>query len=76
MANIGKVTVRPTTRTTISSPNFKPRVNVAITEIQQVNVTSRLDGDTLIYDAASGEYVSSPLTQTSVDIKLINGGRF
>lgn len=76
MANIGKVIVRPITRTTIASPNFKPKVNVAITEIQQVNVASRQDGDVLIYDGTSGEFVSSPISQVSVDIKVIDGGKF
>ena len=76
MANIGKVSVRTSNRTTIASPNFVPKVNVAISDIQQINVSSRLDGDTLIYNAVTGEYESSPLSQVQIDITNINGGQF
>lgn len=86
MANIGrvvvtptdskKIVVRPTNRTSISSPNFTPRLNVAITDIQGANVEFRRDGDALIYDAASGDFVSSPLTGASIQLDEIHGGRF
>lgn len=85
MANIGRVVVqssqknvvvRPTTRTTISSPNFTPKLNVAITDIQNVDVEVRRDGDTLIYDANTSTYISKPISQAAVDIQSINGGRF
>jgi hypothetical protein len=76
MLEIGRVVIRPVTQTTISAPNFTPKLNVAITDIQNVNVTVRQEGDTLIYDAATGEYKSQPIQQAAVDIKNINGGRF
>jgi hypothetical protein len=86
MLNIGKVVigpsqpknviVRPINRTTISSPNFTPRLNVSIENIQSVNVSSKTDGDVLLYNSETGEYVSSPLRQAQVDITNINGGNF
>ena len=76
MATIGRVVVRPVTKTTISAPNFTPKLNVAITDIQNVNVSVRQDGDTLIYNSITGEYESSPIQQAQVDVKNINGGRF
>ena len=76
MANIGKVVVRPINRTSISAPNFTPRVNVAITDIQGANVEFRRNGDALIYNAATGEYVSSPLGNASIELDEIHGGRF
>lgn len=86
MATIGRVVVGPgepknvvvrtSNRTTISSPNFNPKVNVAITDIQGANVEFRRNGDALIYDATRGEYVSSPLTNASLEIGEIRGGRF
>ena len=76
MADIGKVVVRPFNRTTISAPNFKPEVNVSIDSIESVNVSTKTDGDVLLYDAETGEYVSSPLRQAQVDITNINGGNF
>lgn len=73
---IGKVVVRPTNRTTISAPNYTPRLNVAITDIQGANVTIRREGDALIYNAATGEYVSSPITGASIQLDEIRGGTF
>jgi hypothetical protein len=76
MATIGRVVVRPITKTTISAPNFTPKLNVAITDIQNVNVTVRQDGDTLIYNAITGNYESSPIQDAQIEVKNINGGRF
>lgn len=76
MANIGRVVVRPVTKTTISAPTFTPKLNVAITDIQNVNVAVRQDGDTLIYNATTGNYESSPIQGAQIDINNINGGRF
>jgi hypothetical protein len=74
--NVGKVLVRTANRTTISSPNFEPKVNVSIDDIQSVNVSTKRDGDVLLYDSQSGEFISSPLRQAQVDLENINGGTF
>lgn len=76
MANIGKVTVRTANRTTIASPNFEPKVNVSINDIQSVNVSSKQNGDTLIYNVSTGAYESGPISSVGLDIKNINGGQF
>lgn len=74
--NIGKVVVRPATRTTIAAPDFSPKVNIAIDDIQQMNVMTRQNGDTLIYDATTGEYKSGPIDAAQIKINNINGGSF
>lgn len=74
--NIGKVSVRTSNQTTIAAPNFEPQINVSIDDIQSVNVQTKTDGDVILYDAETGEYVSSPLREAQVDIKNINGGIF
>ena len=76
MADIGKVVVRPFNRTTISAPNFKPEVNVSIENIENLIVSTKLDGDVIIYNAESGEFVAAPLGEARVDIRNINGGNF
>lgn len=76
MTAIGKVIVRPANRTTISSPNFTPKLNVAITDIQQINIASTNNGDTLVYDATSGEFKSGPIDTAGLKIDQINGGSF
>lgn len=74
--NIGKVVVRPATRTTIAAPDFSPKINVSIDSIQQMNVATRQNGDTLIYDATTGEYKSGPIDTAQIKINNINGGSF
>ena len=76
MANIGKVVVRPINPTSISAPNYAPKVNVSINDIQGANVEFKRNGDALIYNAATGEFVSSPLGNASIELDEIHGGRF
>lgn len=73
---IGKVKVRPVSQTTIASPNFEPKVNIALGDIVNVNVNSQLDGDTLIFDANTNTYIAKPLSEVSVTLKSVNGGKF
>lgn len=86
MPNIGRVTigqtgpknviVKQTNRTTISSPNFEPKVNISISDIQSLNVSVRKEGDVILYDAETDEYKSSPISSAILDITNINGGTF
>jgi hypothetical protein len=74
--NIGKVVVRPATRTTISSPDFSPRMNIAFSDIQGLDVSTKQNGDTLVYDATTGQYKSAPIDTAQLQINNINGGSF
>jgi hypothetical protein len=74
--NIGKVVVRPATRTTIAAPDFSPKMNIAISDIQDIDVVAKQNGDTLIYDATTGQYKSGPIDTASLIINNINGGSF
>lgn len=74
---IGKVSVTAPVRTTIADPKFKPKPNVAINEIVGVDVLTRQeDGDVLTFNAATGNYESSQLSNVNVNVKNINGGFF
>jgi hypothetical protein len=73
---IGKVSVRSSNRTTIADPRFKPDLDVSIYDLNDVSLTTRQQGDVLLYDVISDDYVSSPLTQAQIDITNINGGQF
>ena len=73
---IGKVKVRPVSQTTIASPNFEPKVNIALGDIINVNVNSQLDGDTLIFDANTNTYIAKPLSEVSIALRNVDGGRF
>jgi hypothetical protein len=73
---IGKVSVRSSNRTTIADPKFKPDLDVSIFDLNDVSLTTRQEGDVLVYDVINDDYVSAPITDALIDIRNINGGAF
>ena len=73
---IGKVTVASSNKTTIASPSYKPKLNVSFSDISDANTDIRQDGDTLVFNATTGEYESRPISNVSVVIGNVNGGTF
>jgi hypothetical protein len=73
---VGKVVVRPINQTTISTPNFTPKLNIALSDIQGVNIATLTNGYSLIYDSSQNEFVSKPINTADIEITNINGGRF
>ena len=76
MVTIGKVIVKSPVRTTIADPNFKPKPNVALTELTDTNITNLTDGSVISYDATQEKFVVAPVNQSNLDITNINGGAF
>jgi hypothetical protein len=74
MATIGKVTITSPVRTTIADPKFRPKPNVALSELTDVSIVLPEDGEIVAYDAISGKFKTSSI----VDIAIgnINGGQF
>ena len=74
MATIGKVTITSPIRTTIADPKFRPKPNVALSELTDVSIVSPGNGEIIAYDALLGKYKTSSI----VDIAIgnINGGQF
>jgi len=74
---VGQVSVTAPPRTTIADPKFKPKPNVAINEIQGVDVVSRQeDGDILTFNAVTGLWESQQIQNANINVKNINGGYF
>ena len=73
---IGKVVNSPVNRTSISSPNFKPKPNVAMSDITDVQFTTKANGDILIYNSSSEKFELNKLTAEQIGLQNINGGRF
>jgi hypothetical protein len=73
MATIGKVTISGGQRSTIVAQNFAPRPNVSLSEITDVDTTGVQDGDALVYDSATGKYVT---TTVQAFVTEISGGQF
>jgi hypothetical protein len=74
MATIGKVTITSPVRTTIADPKFRPKPNVALSELTDVSIVSPEDGELVAYDAVSGKFKTSSIVDISIG--NINGGQF
>ena len=72
MANIvAKVTQQ--TRTTIAAQNFKPKPNVALTELTDLNISGVQDKQVIQYDSATGKFIANTI---SASVTSVNGGAF
>jgi hypothetical protein len=73
MAIVGKIKVGQTNRTAIVSSNFKPKPNVALTELTDTNIVSVQNGQVLQYNSTTGKFEANTVTATVVSV---NGGSF
>jgi hypothetical protein len=73
MPDIGKVTVFQPNRTTITSPNYKPKPNVVLSEINDVYTDNVEDGFSLVYSSANNRY-EMKIAQAALD--KLDGGLF
>ena len=73
MPTIGKVKIGQNIRTTVVSPNFKPKSNVALAEITDVSTTNVQDGFALVYSSANNKYEVKAVQGT---VTNVNGGAF
>ncbi len=73
MAIVGKIKVGQTNRTAIVSSNFKPKPNVALTELTDTNIVSVQNGQVLQYNSTTGKFEANTITATVVSV---NGGSF
>ncbi len=73
MPDLGKVTVFQPNRTTLVSPNYKPKPNVALAEINDVSTTDVQDGFSLVYSSANNRYEMKIATTV---LEQIDGGYF
>jgi hypothetical protein len=73
MPDIGKVTVFQPNRTTITSPNYKPKPNVVLSEINDVYTNDVQDGFSLVYSSANNRY-EMKIAQAALD--KLDGGLF
>jgi len=72
MANIvAKITQQ--TRSTIVAQNYKPKPNVALTELTDINISAIQDKQVIQYDSASGKFIANTVSAT---VTSVNGGSF
>ena len=73
MADLGTVTVFQPNRTTVVSPKYKPKPNVALAEISDVSTDNVQDGQSLVYVSANNRYEMKIATSV---IDNLDGGYF
>ena len=73
MPDLGRITVFQPNRTTITSPNYKPKPNVTLAEINDVSTEGVQDGFSLVYSSANNRYE----TKVAVTVlAALDGGTF
>lgn len=73
---IGKVEVQQSIRTTVADPKFKPKPNVALTELADTSISTLEDGQVVVYSAEEGKFIAKGLGDIDTKIDKINGGFF
>ena len=73
MPDLGKVTVFQPNRTSIVSPNYKPKPNVALAEINDVYTNNVQDGYSLVFSSANNRYEMKIATTV---LEKLDGGIF
>ena len=74
--DIGKVVISQPNRTTITSPNYRPKPNVAFAEINDVSTEGLEDGYTIIFSAANNRYETKSSANLIASIAQVFGGFF
>jgi hypothetical protein len=73
MPDIGKVTVFQPNQTTVVSPKYNPKPNVALDEINNVSTLDVQDGYSLVYSSANNRYEMKIATTV---LEKLDGGTF
>lgn len=76
MADIGRVRIKATGRSTITSQNFEVTPNVSLSEINDVSIGNVQDKYGIIYNASSGKFEAQEIIATDVELDSIIGGTF
>jgi hypothetical protein len=71
--DIGKVVINQPNRTTITSPNYRPKPNVAFAEINDVSTDGLEDGYTIIISAANNRNETKSAANLTASISIFGG---
>jgi len=71
--DIGRIVISQPNRTTITSPNYRPKPNVAFAEINDVSTTGLEDGYTIIFSAANNKFETKSAANLTASISIFGG---
>jgi hypothetical protein len=72
-ADVGRVTVFQPNQTTVVSPKYSPKPNVALAEINDVSTENVQDGYSLVYNSANNRFEMKIATTV---LEKLDGGTF
>ena len=71
--DIGRIVITQPNRTTITSPNYRPKPNVAFAEINDVSTLGLEDGYTIIFSAANNKFETKSAANLTASISIFGG---
>ena len=71
--DIGRIVIAQPNRTTITSPNYRPKPNVAFAEINDVSTIGLEDGYTIIFSAANNKFETKSAANLTASISIFGG---
>lgn len=74
--NIGRVTLNEGPKASIISPNFAPKPNVALAELNDVTVTNLENGSVISFNTALNKYEAKLIDANNIALTSITGGTF
>ena len=69
------VSIKPANKT-VATVAVRPASNVALGDLTNVDVANSVNGQALIYNAATGKYESQTFTLDANNITIVSGGLF
>lgn len=69
------VALKPSNKT-VATVSVRPASNVALGDLTNVDVANSVNGQALIYNAATGKYESQTFTLDANNITIVSGGLF
>lgn len=76
MANIIAKIRSTSSRAAIVSPNFSPKLDVALSELRDTSIVSPENSQVIAYNSATNKFENKFIDATSISINKITGGTF
>ena len=65
---IGRATIKSSPKTTIAADTFAPKPNVSLAEINDVSTVGVQNGDSLVFNSATGKFETKTITASVTEV--------
>ena len=66
--SIGRATIKSSPKTAIAADTFAPKPNIALAEINDISTAGVENGDTLVYNSATGKFEAKTVTASVTEV--------